>query len=157
MNIMDYIPEKKIIRTHLYSSPFLFSIWLLITTMVVTNQLLDVFLVFIALIAFIYSVIQTRKGYIILETKNNELIIKNLSPLKRKVLIKDISHIKEDKSIFYIYLKNNNVIRYEAPSFLYSKTPLYGNHEHEIVLEKEIRQFFKEISDYLERQHEKEI
>jgi len=153
-------PDKKIKVTHLYSEKLLFSIWVLSITLLSTNQIVNFIVAFLALISFIYSFIETRKGYIILETKNNHLTINNPFQKSGTLKINEIYHIKEEKikelTLFNIHLKNKKIIQYRAPYFLYSNIPLFGNHEHKLALEKEIRQFFKEISDYLEQQHEKE-
>ena len=114
---MNYLlTEKKITRSHLYNDKLFLSMWLLTMVVVIpAGQLLDFTLTFLALILFIYSFIETRKGYVILETKKNQLIVK--TPFLKNVTlpVDEIAYITEGKlrgvTIFYIYLKNQKSYR----------------------------------------------
>jgi len=123
-----YLPTKRVKATHLISRPLIFSMWFLalaflfnIEIVFFHNEVMAVVVACIGLILFVYSFIETRRGYLILELKDNQLTIKNPMLNKIKIMIDEISHIeerrKEAQTIFFIHLKDKEPIEYNIPSF----------------------------------------
>jgi len=155
-----YLPERKIKVTHVLNAGHLSCLYLILIALGFNNQTLDLILATLALILFIYSFIETRKGYLILQIKDNQLVLYSPFRGKTKIAIDSITHIQQEKKKtlleFYIYTKNEEVIIYSTPAYLYSINPLLENSHRQLDLEKKIKQFFEEISDYLKQYHEKE-